>query len=154
MTCVLDASVAIKAALSDDRESLSGAARSIRPHLAERFSLRAPSLIAWEVANVVHAKHPDAFGETVDQRQDVVAWILRDLDLDRPHDASTRRTGQLAEEETLTAYDAAYLELAERSDGLLVTEDRRLLEAGRSRLSLDRCLDTAGAFHHIQDGVL
>lgn len=35
-----------------------------------------------------------------------------------------------------------------------ITEDQALLETGRSRLSVDRCLDTAGAFQRVQDGIL
>lgn len=154
MTCVFDASAIMKGAMDDDRDPEASDARTILPHLAARYRLRAPQLIGWEVGNVVHHKFPDAFGGTLERRGELVGSFLRELYLDTPSEEDLRRAGRLAERYDLTFYDAAYLELADRHEGFLVTEDQRLLEAGRSHLGVERSLTTANALHHIEDGIL
>lgn len=153
MSCVLDTSALLKGTETDERGSAS-LARRIRPHLAETFGLRAPWLAAWEVGNVIHTKRPSSFGSSRQERQELVDVILTGIELDAPSPFHRARTGRLSEDHGLTIYDAAYLELAEREDGVLVTEDHELLEAGRSELGVERSLTVPNAFHHIEDGVL
>lgn len=154
MSCIFDASALLKGAVKDDQDAGASDARKILPHLAGRLGLRAPHLIGWEVGNVVHHKYPNAFGESPEDRMEVTDLFLREIELDVPSRYHLRRTGELGERHDLTFYDAAYLELAEREDGLLITEDQRLLEAGRNGLGIERSLTVSNAFHHIQDGVL
>lgn len=49
-----------------------------------------------------------------------------------PGPASASRLSQLAQEHSLSAYDAAYLELAERRGLALATFDRGLIRAARA----------------------
>lgn len=156
MTAVMDASVLVRAALNQDHEPGADDARAIQPHLAERFGLAAPALCPYEVANVVHSKHPDRFGGSVEDRQRTVSLILSGVELVAPDPDLLERTGALSEAHGLTAYDAAYLALAEdRGDpSLLVTGDRALLAAGRATLGTDRALTPGGAHARIVAGHL
>lgn len=153
MSCVMDASALLKGVEKGD-DGDGDLSRRIRPRLAERFGLAAPLLAAWEIGNVVHTKKRPAVGGSAEQRREVVELLLTGVELDEPDGFQRGRTGRMAEDHELTFYDAAYLELAERREGILVTEDQRLLEAGRSELGVDRSLTVAGAFHRIQDDVL
>lgn len=154
MSCVMDASALLKGIEGQPDGEYGELAREIRPHLAEKFCLQAPHLAAWEVGNVIHAKKPEAFADSVEERRELVELLLTGVELDNPEAFERGRTGRLAEEHELTFYEAAYLELADREEGLLLTEDEKLLEAARSEVGVDRAMTRAGAFHRIQDGVL
>jgi len=61
---------------------------------------------------------------------------LRDLSLTRyPHDVLLERIWQLRS--NLTAYDAAYVALAEALDATLLTCDRKLASAAKQRARID-----------------
>ncbi len=101
----------------------------------------APTLLASEAGNVVHNKHPEAFGSTPGERGEILETLLDGVDL-RPGSATARtRCGELVADLDLTYYDAQFLELAERLEGLLLTQDQELLRAGKSLLGPGRCLD-------------
>ncbi|MBV9247635.1 MAG: type II toxin-antitoxin system VapC family toxin [Acetobacteraceae bacterium] len=89
-------------------------------------TLHAPHLLDIEVAQVI--RRYAASGEIDNQRGRVALADLADLPLERyPHDLLLPRIWELRN--NLTAYDAAYVALAEALDALLVTRDRRLAAA-------------------------
>lgn len=102
----------------------------------------APSLLAHEVAHVVHVKRRREFPGTADDRAEVVAGILDGIELVDVDAAAARRIGKIAEAHGVTAYDAAYIDAAERRAGsVLVTQDARLARAAAARLGSDGCMD-------------
>lgn len=149
---VLDASTLLKGAADEEREPGADHARRILPPLAERYGLAGPSLLAWETANVVHRKHPEAFGDGVYDRADLVRLLLDGIELVGPDPEEVRLAGRLAEEHDLTVYDGAYLRLAASRDGLLVTEDGPLRRAGEEVLGADRVFDAEGARGALDEG--
>ena len=100
----------------------------------------APTLLAYEVANVVHAKRPEAFGASTADRAALVATLLLGIDLVEPTDESIRAAGALAEELKLSAYDAAFLALAASRGASLLTEDQALARAAAKKLGKTRVI--------------
>jgi predicted nucleic acid-binding protein len=89
-------------------------------------TLHAPHLIDVEVAQVI--RRYAAKGEIDDERARVALGDLGDLRLQRyPHDLLLPRVWALRN--TMTAYDAVYVALAEALDAVLLTRDRRLAGA-------------------------
>lgn len=95
----------------------------------EARTLLAPALVAWEVANILWKK----------TRQDEITALDRDAMLDGldglevamepPTLSHMRRVLLLSDTHGLTAYDAAYLELAARLEAPLATIDKSLARA-------------------------
>ena len=93
---------------------------------APRQTLHAPHLIDVEIAQVV--RRYAANGVIDDERGRVALADLADLPLRRyPHDFLLPRIWELRN--NLTAYDAAYVALAEALDMPLLTRDKRLAAA-------------------------
>jgi predicted nucleic acid-binding protein len=91
-------------------------------------SLHAPHLIDLEVAQVLR-RHAAA-GAIASGRGKQALEVLRDIALIRyPHDLLLERIWQL--HDNFSAYDAAYVALAEALDAPLVTCDRKLASPGR-----------------------
>lgn len=89
-------------------------------------TLHAPHLLDVEVAQVV--RRYAANGEIDGERGRAALDDLADFPLRRyPHDLLLRRIWSLRN--NLTAYDAAYVALAEALDAPLLTRDRRLATA-------------------------
>lgn len=89
-------------------------------------SLHAPHLIDVEVAQVL--RRFAAAGDIDDARGRIALADLVDFPLRRyPHDALLPRIWDLRN--NVTAYDAAYVALAEALDATLLTRDRRLAAA-------------------------
>jgi predicted nucleic acid-binding protein len=89
-------------------------------------SLHAPHLIDLEVAQVI--RRYAAMGDMDDRRSEEALADLVDLPIQRhPHDILLKRIWSLRN--NLTAYDAAYVALAEALDAPLLTRDRRLASA-------------------------
>ena len=115
---VLDASAAL--------ELILGTQTGIR--IAERIFdpgelLCAPHLIDLEVAQVLR-RYVRA-GDVAEPRADEALQDFLDLSIERyPHDLFLRRIWQMRE--NVTAYDAAYVALAEAVDEALLTTDSRL----------------------------
>lgn len=126
---VLDASAAIHLVLNS----------SVGTRVAERIadpgeSLHAPHLVDLEVAQVlrryVHNK------ELSVQRAETALQDFVDLDLSRyDHHSLLDRIWQVRD--NLTAYDAAYVALAEALDAVLLTADARMARAPGGRVRID-----------------
>jgi predicted nucleic acid-binding protein len=98
-------------------------------------TLHAPHLLDVEVAHVV--RRYAANGEIDGERGRLALDDLADFPLQRyPHDLFLPRIWSLRD--NLTAYDAAYVALAEALDAPLLTRDRRLAASAghRARITL------------------
>lgn len=97
-------------------------------------TLHAPHLLDVEIAHVIrrYAANGDIDGE----RGRLALSDLADLSLRRyPHDMLLPRIWELRS--NLTAYDAAYVALAEALDAPLFTRDRRLASAAGHRAKIE-----------------
>jgi predicted nucleic acid-binding protein len=93
---------------------------------APRQTLHAPHLLDVEVAQVI--RRYAAIGDIDSERGRIALTDLADLPLRRyPHDVLLPRIWSLRN--NLTAYDAAYIALAEALDVPLLTRDWRLAAA-------------------------
>lgn len=110
-----------------DRSSCTGAAKAVEDRVfAPGQTLHAPHLLDVEIAQVIrrHAANQDIESE----RGFMALADLADVSLRRyPHDILLPRIWELRH--TLTAYDAAYVALAEALDAPLLTRDARLATA-------------------------
>lgn len=111
------------------------AAKAVEERLfAPRETLHAPHLLDVEVAQVV--RRYAANGEIDGGRGSLLLTDLADFPLRRyPHDFLLPRIWDLRN--NLTAYDAAYVALAEALDAPLLTRDRRLAAAGGHRAQIE-----------------
>jgi predicted nucleic acid-binding protein len=101
---------------------------------APRQTLAAPHLLDVEIAQVV--RRYAANGEIDAARGRLALADLADLPLQRyPHDFLLPRIWDLRN--NLTAYDAAYVALAEALDMPLLTRDRRLASAPGHRAQIE-----------------
>jgi predicted nucleic acid-binding protein len=118
---VVDASALLEALLRMP------AAKAVEKFLFDpRQTLHAPHLLDIEVAQVI--RRYSAKGEIDHERGRAALTDLADLPLHRyPHDFLLPRIWDLRS--NLTAYDAAYVALAEALDAPLLTRDRRLAAA-------------------------
>jgi predicted nucleic acid-binding protein len=116
---VLDASAVLELLLVTD------AGRRVAERISsEAQTLHAPQLIDLEIAQVL--RRYVATGEVEEARAGEALQDLSDLDLTRyAHDVLLPRIWELRR--NLTAYDAAYLALAEALEATLLTRDERLL---------------------------
>lgn len=125
---VVDASVAAKWRLNDE-ELLDEARLLLNSYLAQETMLFAPSLIRYEVASTF-AKARRAgrltVNDVIDSLQDFFALRIQVL---ADEDALIISALQLAERLGLSAYDAAYVALAEELGLALVTNDQGILDS-------------------------
>ena len=126
---VLDASAAVELLMNT----------RLGKKLAERLrssnvSLHAPHVIDLEVAETLRRYVAD---RTIpEERGRLALQHLAMLDLNRyPHDTLLRRIWGLRD--NLTAYDAAYVALAEALEASLVTADRRLAKAPKLMTTIE-----------------
>ena len=97
-------------------------------------TLHAPHLLDLEVAQVL--RRYALSGEMSDERSEQALEDLADLPLNRyPHDIFLRRIWSLRR--NLTAYDAAYLALAEALDAPLITRDAALAKVPGHRARVE-----------------
>lgn len=97
-------------------------------------TLHAPHLLDVEVAQVI--RRYAASGEIDGERGRAALADLADFPLRRyPHDFLLTRIWELRR--NLTAYDGAYIALAEALDAPLLTRDRRLAGAAGHRARID-----------------
>lgn len=93
--------------------------------------LVAPQLVMWEIANVLQKK---LTGGMIDARDRQDVWTALELHSLHLHPAlpavEMNRLGQLADRYGLSAYDAAFLDLAMAEGAALATFDRKLARAG------------------------
>ncbi len=101
---------------------------------APRQTLHAPHLLDVEVAQVI--RRYAASGEIGAERGRIALADLADFPLRRyPHDFLLPRIWALRN--NLTAYDAAYVALAEALEAPLLTRDRRLAIAAGHRAQIE-----------------
>jgi len=118
---VVDASAALELVLGTPRGQ-----RLVGRFFAPGETLHAPHLIDLEVAQVL--RRYASLGEVSAERGRQALADLADLPLSRyPHTVLLPRVWELRH--NATAYDAAYLALAEALDAPLVTADARLASA-------------------------
>ena len=117
---VVDASAVLEAIVARDP------AQNLVERLAEDGDLHAPHLLDIEVLHAL--RRLNALGQLSDERASDARADLQDLALVRyPHVGLADRIWELRY--NLTAYDAAYVALAETLEVTLVTCDARLREA-------------------------
>ena len=126
---VLDASVVMELLMRTTRGRR--AAERLR---ADRFTLHAPHLLDLEVASVL--RRLNANGTFEDRRGREGLLALADMPIHRyPHEFLLTRVWELRA--NLTAYDAAYVALAEALKAPLLTCDRRLARASGHRARVE-----------------
>ncbi len=131
MTLVLDSSVTLSWCFEDERTE---ASQAVLRRVANEGAL-VPTLWRFEVANGlqmgVRRKRIDM------KKRDLLLTNLAELEVvvDTECDAQAWLASiQLADRHALTAYDAVYLELAQRRRLELATLDLALIKAGRAEL--------------------
>jgi predicted nucleic acid-binding protein len=132
---IVDASVVVKWFVPeiDSPESI-----VIRDHHVDRRSnLFAPDLLVFELANAL--RYRSSLKEN-DLSEAIASFFALDIGLISPTPDSLVKTVTLAKALNLTAYDAAYLELAESLDCRLVTADRSLWERASSSEKRNRVI--------------
>ena len=129
MECVLDSSLALAWALPDEKSTL---ADKLLAHIAPGSTLWVPALWWYEIANALTvAQRRRRFAEA-DSARAVELYGMLPIQTDFDLDPNTvMRFQALAQKYSLSAYDAAYLELAQRRGMGLATLDRRLVMASR-----------------------
>ena len=125
MSFVIDASVTACWCFADEQSAI---ADSAMQRLLEDEAL-APSIWSLEIRNIMIVSERRGRIDTADADA-----FLRDLDrlpIRLRHDTDLRTLVALARKHQLTAYDAAYLDLAMRSSSALATLDGSLARAAR-----------------------
>lgn len=123
---VCDASVVIKWQREEDETEVEESRALIRAHTRGQLELRLLDLALYEVGNVlVRGFRWDAV-RVADALDDLVALVPTLT----PTPAERRLAAELAEQHSLSYYDAAYAAAAAARGGWLVTADRQLLSAG------------------------
>ncbi|MDH7485594.1 MAG: type II toxin-antitoxin system VapC family toxin [Anaerolineae bacterium] len=128
---IIDASAVLKGFFPDGEGQLQAQAL-IRAYVQEEIELLAPTLLPYEVTNA--ALQAVRRGRiSLGQAEDILA-VFQGLGIPTV-EASWQRTLELAHAHNRSAYDGAYLALAEERHSKLVTGDRRLHNAVKDRLS-------------------
>jgi predicted nucleic acid-binding protein len=143
LTCTLDASLVLLLGQDRGQDPRAPRFQAIYADLAEHFTFVAPELLAYELASAIHGKNRVA-GKGLAVRHHQVEDALAPIVLFPTRAEARLRIGDLVERHGLTAYDAAYLEMAERLGGVLATEDERLHRVGVKVLGAKRALRLAG----------
>lgn len=125
---VLDASAAI--AIARAEPGVADIRRIVGDHLAAGGEIDAPEHFWLEVANVLVRRHGLTPVEIVEAIRDLDDLGIVTFEIDRPLLLLVLRSMVTGE---LSAYDAAYLDLAEVVDGRLLTLDSRLAAAAGER---------------------
>ncbi len=120
---VVDTSVAVKWFLREGEEDVTRALALQERHVNEEVTLCAPSLLLWELGNVLKNKPGTTPSTTVSALQSTVDLKVR---LFEPSLLLLRRAVSLAYEVGITVYDAAFLALASELGCPFITADRRL----------------------------
>lgn len=109
----------------------------------------APTLIRWEIGNVVHGKNASTFGDLAKRKQ-IVSTLLRPLRL-VDQEGREDAIGYIVSRTGLTFYDAAYLQLAIDEDARLLTEDKRLAKVAVGVLGNGRVVSLDGMAESVGD---
>ena len=127
---IVDASVVLKGFFRDEEEH--GEAQAlIRAYAQQGIELLAPTLLPYEVTNaVLQALKRDHIG--LEKGREILT-TFQELGIPTA-EVPWQRTLELARTCARSAYDGAYLALAEETGSVLVTGDRRLYNAVKDRL--------------------
>src|SRR5574337_126137 len=129
MECVLDCSLALAWALPDEA---SRRADRLLARASPRDVFWVPALWWYEIANALTMAHRRERLKEADGRRIIQLYGMLPIQTDTFLNPDTVwRFHSLAQEYALSAYDAAYLELAVRRGLGLATLDRRLSTAAR-----------------------
>ncbi len=126
MPFVLDASVTACWCFPDEQSAVADAAMD---RLLDDQAI-APALWAIEIRNILIVN--ERRGRIEPDEADAFLRDLARLPISVRHDADERALVALARKHRLTAYDAAYLDLAVRTGAPLATLDRSLADAART----------------------
>ena len=132
MDCVIDLSYC--AGWFQPTQGHADAVRVLKAHLAGELNLVCPSLWNYEVLNLLATG--TRRGTLTEAQADAGLDLLNALDVrieDLTSDALRRRVHKFTRQFKLTAYDAAYLELADRLQSPLLTRDEDLITAAKQR---------------------
>jgi|SRR5260221_14135448 predicted nucleic acid-binding protein len=135
MALVVDASIALAWALPDESNAYADAVLGA----VEREGLRVPVLWSCEVANGLAVAYRRRRITTADEQAFLAALshLYIEVEDTGPAVAGIRDATASAMRYGLTAYDAAYVDLAARESLTLATLDRSMLEAaGQSGVSI------------------
>jgi predicted nucleic acid-binding protein len=126
---IVDASVLLHAFLPDEIQP--NALAIIRQHVSGRLHLKAPALLPYELSNAVW--QAERRGRITRSQADRIIQSFSMLDIE----IISQSWGEmlpLARQFERSAYDAAYLTLAERLGEPLITGDERLYNAVHAHL--------------------
>ena len=126
MPFVLDASVAATWLMPDEANTRADAAYALFPD----DSAVAPGLWWYEIRNIFLMNERRGRLDSIQTNRALALLAALPIQLD--HGASEPALLALAREHKLTAYDAAYLELAQRENIALATLDEALARAARA----------------------
>ena len=127
---IVDASVVLRGFFPDE-EGHAKAQSLIRAYAQGEIELHAPTLLPYEVTNaVLQAIRRDRIGP---EKGREILTAFEGLGIPTV-DVSWQQTLELARTHDRSAYDGAYLALAEEIGSKLVTGDRRLYNAVKDRL--------------------
>lgn len=128
---VIDASVVLKGFFPDEKGHKEAQA-IIRAYAQEEIKLLAPTLLPYEVANaILQAIRRDRIG--LEKGREILT-AFQGLGIPTI-EVSWQRALELARAYDRSAYDGAYLALAEETGSKLITGDRRLYNAVKDHLS-------------------
>ena len=132
MDCVIDLSYC--AGWFQPTQGHADGVRVLKAHLSSELNLVCPSLWNYEVLNLLATG--TRRGTLTEAQADAGLDLLNALDVrieELATDALRRRVHKFARQFKLTAYDAAYLELADRLQSPLLTRDEDLIAAAKQR---------------------
>jgi len=124
---VIDASVALKWYFSDE-EFGDIALGILDDHISERIALHAPALLEFEVANGLAIATRRGRVEADETIKALEGFMELGIEL-HPLSPHFKKVLEFAEKYKITAYDAAYVALADDLKTTVVTADKRLFEA-------------------------
>ena len=126
---IIDASVLLSAFFPDEAQAQAQAI--LHTHAAGKGRLKAPMLVVYEVSNAIW--QAEQRGRITSAQADEILQTVANLGIELlPLDWGEMLP--LAREYNRSAYDAAYLTLAQRVGESLVTGDKRLYNAVKGKL--------------------
>ena len=126
---IVDASVILRAFFPDEAQAQAQAV--VRDHVAGRIELKAPDLLPYELTNAVW--QAERRGRISSVQADEILQAMEGLQIDI-HALDWAEMIPLARRYERSAYDAAYLVLAEKLGEPLITGDERLYNAVHAHL--------------------
>jgi predicted nucleic acid-binding protein len=113
----------------NDEELLDEARLLLDRYIARSLSLWAPSLIQYELANTLETARRGGRISAKDALDALRDFLALHVHQTTDGDALVLRAAELAPQLGLSAYDAAYVALAERLNVTLVTDDQGIIRS-------------------------